>query len=68
MAESSRKGKRFGARLTESDVLAIRRAYAEGNTTQDLLANRYGVSQSTINAVLQRRTWKDVGCESEGVA
>jgi hypothetical protein len=46
--------------------LAIRRAYAAGHTTQDLLANRYNVSQSTINAVVLRRTWQGVEPVPEG--
>lgn len=41
-------------KLTTEDVLIIYRDHA---TTQTELANRYGVSQSTINHIKRGRTW-----------
>lgn len=41
-------------RLTEEDVLVI---YNDQNSTQTDLANRFSVSQSTINHILRGRTW-----------
>lgn len=46
--------------LTDADVLAIRRAYARGNTTYVALARQYGVVKGTIGHILARRSWKHV--------
>jgi uncharacterized protein YjcR len=45
----------FKSKLVEDDVLAI---YADTSTTQTKLAEKYGVKQSTINHIKQKRTWK----------
>ena len=44
----------FKSKLTEVEVLAI---YRTKGATQDALAARHGVSQSTINHIKQGRTW-----------
>lgn len=49
--------KRSWHKLTESDVRDIRAAYATGEFSQKGLAASYGVAQSNINAVINRRTW-----------
>lgn len=41
-------------RLAEDDVLSI---YHNQDDTQNQLARKYGVSQSTINHILKGRTW-----------
>jgi hypothetical protein len=45
-------------KLEPSDVLAIRARYTQGNITQQVLADEYGVAIMTINHVILRRTWK----------
>lgn len=44
------------ARLTESDIRAIRRYYAQG-MTQTAIAAEYPVSQATVSAIVNRKTW-----------
>jgi len=46
------------AKLSESDVLAIRSEYALGKTRQVDLAEHYGVTQVAISALLRGHTWK----------
>lgn len=51
----------IGARLTEADVVEIRRvAASHGRGSGVALAQRYGVSKSTICDILARRTWRHV--------
>lgn len=47
------------ARLTENEVLAIRRRAAEGEQ-QRVLANEYGVSESHLHRILKRAVWAHV--------
>lgn len=47
------------AKLTEDDVREIRKLHAEG-VTQQVLANRFGVHNSTVNAVVNRKQWSHV--------
>ncbi|WP_082986256.1 HNH endonuclease signature motif containing protein [Mycobacterium gordonae] len=52
------RGERHGrAKLSDDDVRVIRRDYAEGHCSQDVLANRYGVSQRLISGIVRRETW-----------
>jgi hypothetical protein len=54
------RGERFNrAKLTDAKVVEIRKRYANGET-QPSLAKEYGVSQSAINSVCQRKTWAHV--------
>ena len=54
-------GERIGtALLTADQVREIRRAYAAGGTTQGALAELFGVSRPTIQAIVLRRNWKHV--------
>jgi hypothetical protein len=48
------------SKLTESNVLEIRSAYANGKANQYELAAHYGVSQGTIGFVIRRETWKHI--------
>jgi HNH endonuclease len=53
-----------GAKLTEAQVLEIRRLHANGRGTLLRSAERYGVSWSAIKKVVDRKTWthlKDEG-------
>lgn len=48
------------SKLTPEKVRAIRSAYASGKANQYELARTYGVHQTTIHSILQRRSWKHV--------
>lgn len=48
------------SRLTEADVLEIRRIYTPRVISQSMLAARFGVTKTTIRHILQRRTWTHV--------
>jgi len=45
------------ARLTETDVRAIR-ARVEAGETQASLGREYGVSKPCINSIVRRKRWK----------
>lgn len=47
------------AKLTEQQVVEVRALHASG-MKQAGIANRYGVTPGTINAVVRRRTWRHV--------
>lgn len=49
----------FGARLTERDVVAIRELIAAGLRNRPI-AERYGVSISTIHLIRHERIWRHV--------
>ena len=52
------RGERHGnARLKAEQVRAIRRDRAAHNTAFHVLAERFGVSVSTVGRVLRRETW-----------
>lgn len=56
----SKKGeKHHGAKLTNAKVRRIRRAYADGAGISEL-AERYGVTHTTIGGVVRRRLWKHI--------
>lgn len=48
------------AKLTEDDVLEIRKSYRFGKFGLQKLANRFGVSKPTIEAALKKKSWKHV--------
>ena len=48
------------AKLTEKDVLDIRRRFEQGNETKTELAREYGVGQSTIHKIVTRQRWKHI--------
>lgn len=52
-------GPKSAAKVAASDVRAMRDAYAVGEATYRDLAERYGLSESTISRILNRRTWTD---------
>jgi hypothetical protein len=47
------------AKLTEEDVRSIRDMYARGDT-QNYIALLYGISQSLVSDIVQRKIWKHV--------
>ena len=59
------KGRQIGeknskARLTEEQVIDIRRKYDSGEMTQMELAKEYNVGWSTIHNIVFRLTWKHI--------
>lgn len=48
------------AKVSEEDVLEIRRAYAAGGTTLEGLGIRYGMTLQGIAAIVKRKTWKHI--------
>jgi hypothetical protein len=48
------------ARVTSKQVLLMRKLYAKGNLTQRALAERFGISTSTVKNILARRSWKHI--------
>jgi hypothetical protein len=46
-----------GAKLTEEQVLEIRRRYAAGGVTQRALGDEYGVDHSLISNIVRRKKW-----------
>jgi ribosome-binding protein aMBF1 (putative translation factor) len=56
-----RQGEKHGMhKLTEGVVLQIRDAYAAGGATQTALAERFGMSVSQINNIVNRRHWRHI--------
>jgi len=51
---------RGGGKLTEGQVRSIRAQYAAGSATQVALAERFGVSQGLISAIIRRASWGHV--------
>lgn len=55
------KGRSNGqSKLTEEQVLEIRKLYAESGYTQSELAIKYNLNSSTINLIVNRRRWKHI--------
>jgi hypothetical protein len=48
------------AKLTEEDVIYIRKAHSDGVLTQTKLARKYNVSHATIHSVVYRKTWTHI--------
>lgn len=67
MADKAQKGRaarQYGeahgrARLTSSQVIAIRDAYAKG-VNQYQLAAAYGIAQRTVSAIIRRKAWPHI--------
>jgi predicted DNA-binding protein (UPF0251 family) len=51
---------RSQARVTAEQVFAIRLRYARGTISQFALAREFGISRTTIEDIVHRRTWKHV--------
>jgi len=48
------------AKLTETEVLEIRKLYAAGGTSHQKLAEEFDMSNGCIWAVINRKTWKHI--------
>lgn len=56
----SRGAKSAKAKLTEADVIEIRRRYTKEYGATMALATEYGVHRSTIEAIVLRKTWRHI--------
>lgn len=56
-----------GSKLTEGDVLAIRKRYAETKVPQWKLGEEYGVTQANISDIVRRKTWTHILDEGDRV-
>jgi hypothetical protein len=52
--------KNAGAKLTETDVAAIRALYASGSTSYTKIGKQFGVSKTMIGFIVQRQNWNHV--------
>lgn len=48
----------YRAKLTEDDIVNIRKLYASGAFDQPALARKFGVAQSGISRIIHRKIWK----------
>jgi len=48
------------AKLTDADIVAIRKLHAAGGITQAALGRQYGVSQAMIGYIVRRKSWKHI--------
>ena len=53
------------SKLTENKIREIIYAYDRGGVTYRELAHQYGVSPSTINDILNHRTWRHLRAASK---
>lgn len=54
-------GERHGmSKMTDDDVRELRRSYAAHEASQPELAKRFGITQSSVWAIVHRRTWRHV--------
>jgi HNH endonuclease len=53
------KGNKFRAKLSESDIIEIRKSYGIENSYKSL-GKKYGVESSNIRAIIKRRSWKNI--------
>jgi ribosomal protein S27AE len=53
-------GQNHNAKLTEADVLLIRRLYVLGGITHSQLARKFGVHTSVIGRILLRKAWAHI--------
>lgn len=57
--KSVSKPKKYLRRLTDQDILDIRKKKAEGSTCKDL-SEQYGVNQNTISRIVRKLIYKDI--------
>ena len=46
--------------LTEQDVIRIRALYAAGGTSYNALAKETGMHKTTIQKIVERKTWSHI--------
>ncbi len=55
-----KKNENCSLKLSEKDVVKIRKIYKNGKISQYKLAKRYGVGQPTINKIVTNKAWKHI--------
>lgn len=50
-------------KLTEEEVVKIRKLYATGRYTQEVLGDMFNVTQMNISAITRRKTWNHIPAE-----
>ena len=58
--ENAANGEKLSSKLTEKDVLEIRKLYAGGGYTYRKLGEIYNVSESCIGGIIIRKNWKHI--------
>jgi len=53
------------SKLTDPDVIDIRKRYATGRVTQKALAEEYAVTQQLISLIVNRKMWKHLPNEQK---
>ena len=54
-------GEQYGrSKLTEEQVLEIRRLYAAGDHTQKQLSEKFGTDKSNVGQIIRRVTWRHI--------
>lgn len=49
------------AKVTEADVIEIRRLWNTSRIQQKELAERFGITQTNVSMIVTRQTWKHIG-------
>jgi hypothetical protein len=62
MVEADRQARQKGtdngrAKLTEEQVIEIRRRYADGGVTQQELGDEFGIDRTKIGCIVNRKSW-----------
>jgi len=52
--------KHHAAKMTAAKVRQARKSYATGNWTIVALADKYGITRQSMDAILRHKTWKSV--------
>lgn len=53
------------SKLSEDDVISIRKMYRNKELNQYELAEKFGVSQPAIGSIVRNKTWRHVKCPEE---
>lgn len=46
--------------LKDKDIIRMRRLYAAGSVSQDVLAQQFGINQATVSKIILRKVWHHV--------
>ncbi len=61
LKEAYERGRRvLSSKLTKTDVLEIREIYKEGLLTQKEIAELYGISESPLSYIVNRKSWSHI--------
>lgn len=60
ISEASRGGGNGCAKITDQDVLEIRRLVAHGGLTQTQIGEMFGIDQTTVSDIKRRKSWKHI--------